>query len=110
MAKANYKANPQDVERAKENNIPLSTFYRRLSMGWDSKRASTEKPRKTGNIQRADNGEVLPSGLGRSRLIRLPADLDSAVDQLITDSGLTAIEYFRQILEPELLKRSRGDR
>ncbi len=104
MAKAHYKVRPEDLAIAESNGIPTSTFYRRLANGWDLERAKTQPSRGLKDVKRSATGEIEPSGLGRSRAVRLSEDLDPLVDQYLKESGQSAITLFRSILEPALRK------
>jgi|688.fasta_scaffold75445_5 hypothetical protein len=102
MAKVHYKINPDDLAIALENGIPQATYYRRIQKGMSPEQARTQKPKRVANFKRTPTGEICEGGLGKSRQFRLSEEIDAIADQLIEKSGLTAVEYFRQLVEPQI--------
>lgn len=78
---------------ALSNNLSLQTVYLRLSRGWDIDRAVSEAPRNKYQVSRGESGEILSEGKGKIRSFRVPAEIDSEVDRLIAESGLSQSEW-----------------
>lgn len=97
------KFTKEQLDRAKELDIPLTTLYRRVRQGWTLEKACSVPTRKR-NFTRDDKGNFIKSAPTDETIARvnkrfqISLEDDRKLSELIETSGLSHSQYIEKVI------------